>query len=146
MSPTRQDADDRLFANTESVVHRALAQHEPGEICPECPARDRVLVQLAHAIDPDIFDKSKKRSKHPAAVIQIAARQHMAYEAAEKVVRPIVEAVDLCWKATPYGSTEDGDTAAYILPKGVVHRLVGALQGIGVGASLRAIQASEEDR
>lgn len=131
------------FEHAESVVHRALAQHSPGDICEECPTRDRVLVQLAAAIDPDAFDGNKKRSKQPAALVQWAARRHMAYEAAEKVLRPILEAVDLCWKATPYGSTEDGDTAAYILPKGTVHRLVGALQGIGVSASLRAIPADE---
>ncbi len=47
-------------------------------------------------------------------------------------------ATDLCWKATAYGTTEDGDVYAYIVPKGVVHRLVGALQGAGISASLRA--------
>lgn len=130
-------ADDDI-KNVETTVHRVLAQHEPYEICAECPARDRVLAQVAKAIDPKAFDETVKKSEHHAAVIQWAARRHMAYESAGKVLAPLLEAVDLCWKATPYGSTEDGDTAAYILPKGTVHRLVGALQGIGVSASLRA--------
>lgn len=106
---------------------------------------ERAMIdQIAKAIDPEAFDETKKRSKHPAAVIQWEARKFMARESAEKVMRPIAEAVDLCWKATPYGETADGDVAAYIVPKGVVHRLVGALQGIGVSASLRAIKAPEE--
>ena len=132
------------FSHAESVIHRALAHHDAWEICAECPARDRVLVQLAAAIDADAFDATKKRSSQPAAVIQWAARRHMAGEAAGKILQPILEAVDLCWKATPYGETNDGDVAAYILPKGVVHRLVGALQGIGVSASLRAFGATGE--
>lgn len=105
----------------------------------------RALIdQIAKTLDPEAFDETRRRSSHPAAKIQWEARKFMARESAAKVMRPIAEAVDLCWKATPYGSTEDGDTAAYILPKGVVHRLVGALQGIGVSASLRAIEAPEE--
>ena len=130
--------------NVESTVHRALAKHAPYEVCAECPLADRVLVQLAKALDPEAFDEAQKRSQQPAAVVQWTARRHMAYKSAEKVLRPLVEAVDLCWKATPYGATEDGDTAAYIVPKGAVHRLVGALQGIGVSASLRANTAPEE--
>jgi hypothetical protein len=38
---------------------------------------------------------------------------------------------DLAWKATQYGTTEDGDTAAYIVPKGALHRLVGEAQAHG---------------
>lgn len=45
--------------------------------------------------------------------------------------------VDLCWRVTPYGETEDGDIADYIVSKGTVHRLVGAAQGAGVPAHLR---------
>lgn len=41
---------------------------------------------LARILDPDIFDETKPRSKHQAAVIQIAARQHVAYEGAERLV------------------------------------------------------------
>lgn len=52
--------------------------------------------------------------------------------------------VDLLWKATPYGATEDGDIAAYIVPKGAVHRLVGAAQCAGLSASLRNIGVHEE--
>lgn len=44
---------------------------------------------------------------------------------------------DLTWKATQYGTTEDGDTYAYILPKGTVHRLVGLMAGLGHPAPLR---------
>ena len=46
--------------------------------------------------------------------------------------------IDVCWKAVPYGETPDGDTAAYLLPKGAVHRLVGAAQAVGISAALRA--------
>jgi hypothetical protein len=50
----------------------------------------------------------------------------------------VLDAVrDLCWKATPYGETEDSDVAAYLLPKGTIHRLVGAMQGDGHTCSLR---------
>ena len=52
--------------------------------------------------------------------------------------------VDLLWKATPFGETEDGDIAAYIVPKGAVHRLVGAAQCAGLSASLRDIGVHEE--
>jgi hypothetical protein len=52
--------------------------------------------------------------------------------------------VDLCWKATPYGTTITGDVASYILPKGVVHRLIGALQGAGYPAAFRAIETLPE--
>ena len=41
---------------------------------------------VARAVDPDIFDPTVKRSTHPAAVIQIAARKHMASEAARNVL------------------------------------------------------------
>jgi len=55
--------------------------------------------------------------------------------------------IDVCWKATQYGTTEDGDTLAYILPKGAIHRLVGAAQGAGVPAALRAagVPAPEDE-
>lgn len=43
---------------------------------------------------------------------------------------------DLLWKATQFGETEDGDTAAYLVPKGAVHRLIGAMQGAGKAAAL----------
>lgn len=91
---------------------------------------DNLREQLARRIDPDAFDDDHK----PPGWV---ARQKMAQNAAERVLRPIAEAVDLCWKATPYGTTEDGDIATYLVPKGVVHRLVGALQGAGVSAALR---------
>jgi hypothetical protein len=41
---------------------------------------------LVRAIDPDAFDEGKSRSKHPAAVVQWAARRHMAYNAADAVL------------------------------------------------------------
>ena len=56
-------------------------------------------------------------------------------EALEDAVR------DVCWKATAYGMTPDGDVAAYILPKGAIHRLVGAAQCAGISASLRSSPA-----
>ena len=45
--------------------------------------------------------------------------------------------IDLCWKATQYGVTSDGDTAAYIVPKGAMHRLIGAAQSAGIPAAFR---------
>lgn len=48
------------------------------------PALDRD--RMAAAIDPDAFDEGKPRSKHHAAVIQWAARQHMAYTAADNLL------------------------------------------------------------
>jgi hypothetical protein len=44
---------------------------------------------------------------------------------------------DLLWRATQYGETEDGDTAFYLLTKGTVHRLVGAMVSAGQSAPLR---------
>lgn len=38
---------------------------------------------------------------------------------------------DVVWKATPYGARADGDTFAYIVPKGTMHRLVGVAQSNG---------------
>lgn len=45
---------------------------------------------------------------------------------------------DLAWKATPYGETEDGDVHTYIIPKGALHRLVGAMQQDDQTCSVRA--------
>ena len=50
---------------------------------------------VARAIDPDIFDPTVKRSSHPAAVIQIAARKHMATIAARNVLTSTDPAVHL---------------------------------------------------
>ena len=50
---------------------------------------------VARAVDPDIFDPSVKRSTHPAAVVQIAARKHMASEAARNVLTSTDPAVHL---------------------------------------------------
>ena len=52
---------------------------------PSRPA-DEHTDAVARAVDPDIFDPTVKRSTHPAAVIQIAARKHMASEAARNVL------------------------------------------------------------
>jgi hypothetical protein len=43
---------------------------------------------------------------------------------------------DVTTKATPFGTTEDGDTYAYIVPKGAIHRLVAAGQSAGINAYL----------
>ena len=53
------------------------------------------------------------------------------------VARIVTEATDLCWKATPYGSDDEDNITSYLLPAGVVHRLLGALQGAGYPASFR---------
>lgn len=49
------------------------------EIARPVPTRET----LAAAVDPEAFDETRKRSQHPAAVVQWAARQHMAYKAAD---------------------------------------------------------------
>jgi hypothetical protein len=41
---------------------------------------------LAAAVDPEAFDETRQRSAQPAAVVQWAARQHMAYSAADAVL------------------------------------------------------------
>lgn len=43
---------------------------------------------------------------------------------------------DVMWKATPYGTTEDGDIYAYIVPKGCMHRLIGVAQSNGAHVSV----------
>lgn len=68
----------------------------------------------------------------------------------ERHARIVAEATDLCWKATPYGQDADGYITSYLLPAGVVHRLLGALQGAGYPAAFRrpvtsADPASEEE-
>lgn len=102
-------------------------------------ARMELRDQIAKALDPKAFDDTVPKSTRNAAVLQWAVRRKMAYDSADVLLRPIAEAVDLCWKATPYGTTKDGDVHTYLVPKGVVHRLVGALQGVGISASLRAL-------
>jgi hypothetical protein len=84
----------------------------------DLPTDQRILQQFAHWID-----------EHAS---RAGARQ-----------RAMAAAADVCWKATPYGTTQDGDVAAYILPKGCVHRLVGALQGAGFPAALREFGVPE---
>lgn len=43
----------------------------------------------------------------------------------------VAAVADVCWKACAYGQTEDGDVAAYLVPKGALHRLVGIGQSFG---------------
>jgi hypothetical protein len=47
---------------------------------------------------------------------------------------------DVVWKAAQFGETDDGDTMAYIVPKGCLHRLVGVAQqnGAHVPVAFRA--------
>ena len=47
-----------------------------------CADRQR----LAEVLDPDAFDESRPRSKHHAAVVQWAARQHMAHQGADRLL------------------------------------------------------------
>ncbi|WP_310962121.1 hypothetical protein [Nocardioides terrisoli] len=50
----------------------------------------------------------------------------------------LAEAVkDVCWRAQQYGQTEDGDTFAYLVTKGAMHRLIGAAQGARIAAAFR---------
>lgn len=47
---------------------------------------------------------------------------------------------DVMWRAQPYGTvddgTEEGDTFAYLVTKGAMHRLIGVAQQNGVGVSV----------
>lgn len=53
-------------------------------------------------------------------------------EMVRKEVGLLIDRVrELVWKASQYGTTEDGDTYAYLVPKGVMHRLVGEAQAHG---------------
>ena len=49
------------------------------------PSREHIAA-VAAGYDPDAYDDTKKRSSHPAAVIQWAARRHMATEAAKALL------------------------------------------------------------
>ena len=49
------------------------------------PSREHIDAAAA-GYDPDAYDDTKKRSSHPAAVIQWAARRHMATEAAKALL------------------------------------------------------------
>lgn len=63
----------------------------------------------------------------------------VCHEHGGEQVRKVAEAVkDVCWRATQYGQTEDGDTFAYIVTKGAMHRLIAAAQGAGISASFRS--------
>jgi len=43
---------------------------------------------------------------------------------------------DVMWRAQPYGETENGDTFAYLVTKGAMHRLIGQAQQNGVGVTV----------
>jgi len=63
----------------------------------------------------------------------------VCHEHGAQLIDALAEAIkDVCWRATQYGQTEDGDVFAYIVTKGAPHRLVGAAQCAGISASLRA--------
>lgn len=47
--------------------------------------------------------------------------------------------IDLCWRLTPYGTTPDGDIAAYIVSTGTAHRLIAAAQSAGIPAAFRTV-------
>lgn len=66
-------------------------------------------------------------------------------DAQEKLTEAVI---DLCWRVIPYGETDDGDIANYIVSKGTVHRLIGAAQAAGVPAAFRngAVPAPAEPR
>lgn len=52
--------------------------------------------------------------------------------------------IDLCLAVTPYGEDEDGWITRYIVSSGPVHRLVGAAQGAGISAALRAVDSDHQ--
>lgn len=56
----------------------------------------------------------------------------------ETAVARLIEAVkDVCWRAQAYGETEDGDTFAYIVTKGAMHRLIAQCPGAAFRADSR---------
>jgi hypothetical protein len=88
---------------------------------------------------PDVYP-SKADADLITALRNAAPALLDAAEALERVGEAIK---DTCWKATPYGITQDGDIHAYIVPKGTMHRLIGAAQSAGISAVFRNIGASE---
>ena len=63
-----------------------------------------------------------------AALDEVRELWHRALEREGNLASAVA---DVMWKATPYGETEDGDTFAYIVPKGCMHRLIGVAQQNG---------------
>jgi hypothetical protein len=49
--------------------------------------------------------------------------------------------IDLCWRATPFGESAEGDIESYLLTAGSVHRLIGAAQGAGIAAAFRTLSS-----
>lgn len=80
------------------------------------------------------------------SVVEPLIREDEREKAAQRI-EALADAVkDVCWKASQYGVTPDGDTAAYIVPKGAMHRLIGAAQCAGIAASFRVARIAREDR
>lgn len=61
-------------------IRAVLAAH-PVDVTPVATKR-----RLAEVLDPAAFDENKSRSKQPAAQIQWAARVHMAYVGADRLL------------------------------------------------------------
>ena len=89
--------------------------------------------------------KSPSEAQHAgsmAAAFDVAydyALQLVAAERDRQLVRDrLAECLrDVFWRATRYGETEDGDTFAYLVTKGAMHRLIAAAQSAGTGAAFR---------
>lgn len=91
-------------------------------------------------------DKGFRFSDEEHAAIQDELRDlwHTALEREGNLASAVA---DVVWKATPYGTTDDGDVYAYIVPKGAMHRLAGVAQSNGahVPVAFRATQTWNAD-
>lgn len=84
----------------------------------------------------------------PAALRSIIDEVRALWKAALEREGNLASAVaDVVWKATQYGETDDGDTHAYLVPKGAMHRLVGVAQSNGahVPVSFRRPVAADDE-
>lgn len=80
-----REAVRRILGDVRALpVTRSTNPHVEAvmELARPMPTRET----LATAVDPEAFDETRKRSQHPAAVVQWAARKHMAYKAADAVL------------------------------------------------------------
>lgn len=76
--------------------------------------------------------------RHAAKLLWLHSPSHREHWYGKQQRALAVAIKDVCWRATPYGQTDDGDTFAYIVTKGAMHRLIGAAQCAGISASFRA--------
>ena len=81
----------------------------------------------------------------PKELRLVMDEKHALWQRAlEREQRLTAAVADVVWKATPFGEREDGSIAAYLVPSGCMHRLVGVAQqnGAHVPVAFRDIARS----